>query len=96
MFKSKNRRCACYQHDCLQHTLNALETPTRHVKEKHYTTEITFVTSHWSSTTNREKIKTALVRISYLGEGEKPNNFPCCCLEQRLLADAWAVILLHI
>lgn len=46
--------------------------------------------------TNRGKIKATLVRISYLGEGEKPNNFPGCCLEQRLLADARAVIRLHI
>lgn len=96
MFKSKNRRCACYQRDCLQHTLNALETPSCRVKETHYITEITFVTSRWSPATNRGKIKTTLVRISYLGEGKKPNNFPCCCLKQRLLADARAVIPLHI
>lgn len=42
------------------------------------------------------KIKTTLLRISYLDQGEKPNNFPCRCLERRLLADARAVILLHI
>lgn len=50
----------------------------------------------WSSAANPGKIKTTLAGISYLGEGEKPNNFPCCCLEQRLLADAPAVIPLHI
>lgn len=50
----------------------------------------------WSSAANPGKIKTTLAGISYLGEGKKPNNFPCCCLEQRLLADAPAVIPLHI
>lgn len=34
------------------------------------------------------KIKTTLLRISYLDQGETPNNFPCRCLERRLLADA--------
>lgn len=96
MFKLKNCRCVHYQHDCLQHTLNELETPSHRIKEKHYITEITFDTLLRSPATNRGKIKTTLVRISYLSEGEKPNNFPCCCLEQRLLADARAVILLHI
>lgn len=94
MLKSKNRSCACYQHDCPQHTRKALGKSSRKRKTLHHRDNICHLS--WSSAANPGKIKTTLAGISYLGEGEKPNNFPCCCLEQRLLADAPAVILLHI
>lgn len=94
MFKAKKRSCACYQRHRLQHTQKALGKSPQKRKTLHHRDNICHLS--WSSAANPGKIKTALAGISYLGEGKKPSKFPCCCLEQRLLADAPAVILLHI
>lgn len=94
MFKSKKRSCARYQPGCLQHRQKALGKSRRKRKTLHHRDNICHLS--WSSAANPGKTKAALAGISYLGEGEKPNKFPCCCLEQRLLADAPAVLLLHI
>lgn len=91
---SLSARLPATQAECIRNAKSPHKRKTLHHRDN--ICHLAWVLSNKTRQQIEGKIKPTLVRISYLGKGEKPNNFPCCCREQRLLADARAVILLHI